>query len=75
MSHSDPSLLMKISYSVIVVLLLYVDDIILTGSNSQISYKSNGDIFISQQKYAKDLLVKAGMESCKSCLTPSKPHT
>ncbi|VVA40824.1 PREDICTED: Retrovirus-related Pol poly from, partial [Prunus dulcis] len=41
----------------------------------QISYKSNGDLFISQQKYAKDLLVKAGMESCRSCPTPSKPHT
>ncbi|KAI5321499.1 hypothetical protein L3X38_030570 [Prunus dulcis] len=102
MSHSDPSLFVKISDSAIVVLLLYVDDIILTGSNShviqevitnlgsvfdlkdlgpftfflglQISYKSNGDLFISQQKYAKDLLVKAGMESCRSCPTPSKPH-
>ncbi|CAL2254016.1 unnamed protein product [Prunus armeniaca] len=103
MSHSDPSLFVKISDSAIVVLLLYVDDIILTGSNSQvieevitdlgsvfdlkdlgpltfflglqISYKSNGDLFISQQKYAKDLLVKAGMKSCRPCLTPSKPHT
>ncbi|CAL2280003.1 unnamed protein product [Prunus armeniaca] len=79
MSHSDPSLFVKISDSAIVVLLLYVDDIILTGSNSQviqeISYKSNGDLFISQQKYAKDLLVKAGMESCRPCPTPSKPHT
>ncbi|KAL6291909.1 hypothetical protein ACE6H2_000051 [Prunus campanulata] len=103
MSHSDPSLFVKISDSAIVVLLLYVDDIILTGSNPhviqevitdlgsvfdlkdlgpltfflglQISYRSNGDLFISQQKYAKDLLVKAGMESCRSCPTPSKPHT
>ncbi|CAL2249145.1 unnamed protein product [Prunus armeniaca] len=102
MSHSDPSLFVKISDSAIIVLLLYVDDIILTGSNShviqevitylgsvfdlkdlgpltfflglQISYKSNGDLFISQQKYAKDLLVKAGMESCRSCPAPSKPH-
>ncbi|KAI5330224.1 hypothetical protein L3X38_029622 [Prunus dulcis] len=79
MSHSDPSLFVKISDSAIVVLLLYVYDIILTGSNShviqEISYKSNADLFISQQKYAKDLLVKAGMESCRSCPTPSKPHT
>lgn len=36
MSHSDQSLLMKISYSAIVVLLLCVDDIILIGSNSQV---------------------------------------
>ncbi|CAL9013534.1 unnamed protein product [Prunus brigantina] len=78
MSHSDPSLFVKISDSAIVVLLLYVDDIILISSNShviqeviidlgsvfdlmdlgpftfflglQISYKSNGDLFINQQK-------------------------
>ena len=26
-------------------------------------------------KYAKDLLKKAGMETCKPTSTPSKPHT
>ncbi|CAL9006485.1 unnamed protein product, partial [Prunus brigantina] len=66
-------------FTAIVVLLLYVDDIILTGSNPQvireISYKSNGDIFVSQQKYATDLLAKSGMSSCKPCPTPLKPHT
>ncbi|CAL9006084.1 unnamed protein product [Prunus brigantina] len=103
MSHNDPSLFVKYSDSAIVVLLLYVDDIILTGSNPQviqevitelgsvfelkdmgtltyflglqISYKSNGDIFVSQQKYATDLLAKSGMSSCKPCPTPLKPHT
>ncbi|VVA32593.1 Hypothetical predicted protein, partial [Prunus dulcis] len=103
MSHSDPSLFVKYSDSAIVVLLLYVDDIILTGSNPQviqeviielgsvfelkdmgiltyflglqISCKSNGDIFVSQQKYATDLLAKSGMSSCKPCPTPLKPHT
>ncbi|CAL2254021.1 unnamed protein product [Prunus armeniaca] len=63
----------------IVVLLLYVDDIILTGSNphivQEISYKFNGDIFVRQQKYATDLLGKSGMSSCKPCPTPLKPHT
>ncbi|CAL9024679.1 unnamed protein product, partial [Prunus brigantina] len=58
-------------FTAIVVLLLYVDDIILTGSNPQ----SNGDIFVSQQKYATDLLAKSGMSSCKPCPTPLKPHT
>lgn len=27
-------------------------------------------IFISQKKYAKDILVRAGMSTCKSCPTP-----
>ncbi|CAL9017153.1 unnamed protein product [Prunus brigantina] len=40
MSHSDPSLFLKYSDSSIVVLLLYVDDIILTESNPQIIHES-----------------------------------
>ncbi|BBH03567.1 hypothetical protein Prudu_014481 [Prunus dulcis] len=42
---------------------------------SEISYNSSGDIFVSQTKYAKDLLHKAGMSSCRACATPCKPHT
>ncbi|KAI5321826.1 hypothetical protein L3X38_030898 [Prunus dulcis] len=85
-----------------VILLLYVDDIILTGSKDslvqevidelsavfemkdmgrltyflglQISYNDNGDIFVCQTKYARDLLAKAGMATCQSCTTPCKPH-
>ena len=41
----------------------------------QITYQENGDLFISQSKYIKDLLKKAGLESCKPCSTPCKPHT
>ncbi|CAL2255541.1 unnamed protein product [Prunus armeniaca] len=41
----------------------------------QISYNSSGDIFVSQTKYVKDLLHKAGMSSCRACATPCKPHT
>ncbi|BBN70178.1 wall associated kinase-like 1, partial [Prunus dulcis] len=40
-----------------------------------VSYVSNGDIFVNQSKYAKELLHKAGMTSCRSCSTPCKPHT
>ncbi|CAN6697433.1 unnamed protein product [Malus baccata var. baccata] len=36
----------------------------------QIQYKENGDIFVNQSKYVKDLIHKAGMESCKPANTP-----
>ncbi|CAN6557283.1 unnamed protein product [Malus baccata var. baccata] len=76
MSQSDTSLFVKHDGTDIVVLLLYVDDIILTGSNkTQVQYKANGDIFIHQSKYARDLLHKAGMDGCKPTATPCKPHT
>ncbi|KAM1797964.1 hypothetical protein ACFX12_032087 [Malus domestica] len=101
-SLSDTSLFVKVDKGDIVLLLLYVDDIILTGSNPitvqvviselaevfdlkdmgrlsyflglQIQYKDDGSLFISQSKYAKDLLKKAAMETCKPTSTPSKPH-
>ena len=41
----------------------------------QIQYKENGDIFINQSKYAKDLIHKVGMDTCKPTTTPCKPHT
>lgn len=40
-----------------------------------IQYKPNGEHFISQSKYAKELIKKANIESYKSSPTPSKPHT
>ncbi|XP_048431488.1 uncharacterized mitochondrial protein AtMg00810-like [Pyrus x bretschneideri] len=101
-SLSDTSLFVKNNGADIIILLLYVDDIILIGSNSvqvqqvihelsevfelkdlgrlsyflglQISYQSNGDIFVNQSKYINDLLHKAGMDSCKPSATPCKPH-
>ena len=85
-----------------VILLLYVDDIIITGSDPttiqfvinnlsavfdikdmgklayflglEVSYKSNGDIFVNQSKYVKYLIHKATMDDCKPCSTPCKPH-
>ncbi|KAB2598442.1 hypothetical protein D8674_001362 [Pyrus ussuriensis x Pyrus communis] len=102
-SLSDSSLFVKVDGGDIILLLLYVDDIILTGSNSlklqsvidaladvfdlkdmgrltyflglHIQYRDDGSLFISQTKYAKDVLHKAGMENCKSTSTPLKPHT
>ncbi|BBG93855.1 transposable element gene [Prunus dulcis] len=102
LSHSDPSLFVKHEGSDVIVLLLYVDDIILTGSNAnlvqtvvddlssvfemkdmgrlayflglQITYPVSGGLFVSQTKYAKDLLHKAGMQSYRACSTSCKPH-
>ncbi|KAM2961779.1 hypothetical protein FF1_031321 [Malus domestica] len=102
-SSSDTSLFVKNDDKDMVILLLYVDDIILTGSNAskvqqviddlagvfdlkdmgrltyflglQIHYKENGDIFVNQSKYVKDLIHKAGMDSCKPANTPCKPHS
>ncbi|XP_068309937.1 uncharacterized mitochondrial protein AtMg00810-like [Pyrus communis] len=73
---SDTSLFVKTQGADVVILLLYVYDIIITGSSSfLITYQANGDLFISQSKYIQDLLKKAGLESCKPCSTPCKPHT
>ncbi|XP_017179084.1 uncharacterized mitochondrial protein AtMg00810-like [Malus domestica] len=100
-SLADPYLFVKHASLGIVVLLLYVDDIILTGSSSsdiatvileltkafdmkdmgqlnyfmglQISYHSNG-LFVSQQKYARDLLARVNMSNSKLCATPCFPY-
>ncbi|XP_028062256.1 uncharacterized protein LOC114265636 [Camellia sinensis] len=56
-SHSNPSLFVKKSSSSITILFIYVDDILLTRSDSH--------------KYVTELLSKVGMLDCKSCATPS----
>lgn len=38
-------------------------------------YKDNGDLFVSQSKYVKELFQKPGIENCKPALTLSKPYT
>ncbi|XP_021822133.1 uncharacterized protein LOC110763616 [Prunus avium] len=101
-SHFDHSFFVKHVGLDSVILKVYVDDIILTGSKDslvqevinelnvvfemkdmgrltyflglQISYNLNGDIFVCQTKYAKDLLAKADMNTCRPCATPCKPH-
>jgi hypothetical protein len=96
-SYADPSLFVKISDHSKVYLLLYVDDIIITGDDEalitqvksalqsefdmkdlgklhfflglEIKYVYNG-LFVSQHKYAKELLHKAGLDDCHTHLTP-----
>lgn len=92
-SYVDPSLFVKTTTTSQVYLLLYVDDIILTGNNEsliaetkatlqqefdmkdlsklhfflglEITYVPSG-LFVSQHKYAKDLLHKAGLDECNT---------
>ncbi|VVA40365.1 PREDICTED: Reverse mRNAase RNA-dependent DNA polymerase, partial [Prunus dulcis] len=40
----------------------------------EVQYHSGGKIFVNQAKYARDLIKKASMDTCKPCSTPSKPH-
>lgn len=90
------------SSSGILVLLLYVDDIILTGSHSplldqfisllsrqfamkdlgQLHYflgvqavRSSDGLYLSQQKYISDLLLKFHMHTCKPIGTPLASRT
>ncbi|CAN6713955.1 unnamed protein product [Malus baccata var. baccata] len=79
---SDSSLFVKVDDGDVILLLLYVDDIILTGSSSHKIQsvitslaESDGSLMVTQSKYAKELLKKAGMETCKPTSTPSKPHS
>ncbi|CAN6724366.1 unnamed protein product [Malus baccata var. baccata] len=39
-----------------------------------IQYQDDGSFFVSQLKYANEILLKAGMDQCKPTSTPSKPH-
>lgn len=97
-SHCDTSLFISKTTSVITILLVYVDDIILTGNSSShinqlithmhsaFSLKELGTLsyfmgisiqpcahgyFLSQPKYAREILQKAGLVDCKPCSSPS----
>jgi hypothetical protein len=101
-SHSDPSLFVRHTPRGLVALLLYVDDIVITGSDSsgiheviselslvfdmkdlgslsyflglEIAQLEHG-IFLSQTKYATDLLAKCGLDTIKACNSPCLPHS
>lgn len=96
-SIKDPSLFIYQRDKDIIMLLLYVDDMLLTGNSStvlnrlldelnkqfcmkdlgrmhyflgvQATFHASG-MFLSQERYAKDLLAVAGMSDCTAVATP-----
>ncbi|XP_018507040.2 uncharacterized mitochondrial protein AtMg00810-like [Pyrus x bretschneideri] len=100
-TYADSSLFVKTVGTSVVILLLYVDDIIITGSATQainaviqslthefdikdlgplhyflgiqIVQKEDG-VFLSQDKYVTDLLLKSEMLLSKPCATPCLPY-
>jgi hypothetical protein len=95
--HSDPNVYTKKVGSHLIILFLYVDDLILTSSDSKILnhvktslkkkfemtdlgflhyflglqvLQTNEGIFLSQSKYACDLLHRFHMEDCKQAPSP-----
>jgi hypothetical protein len=95
-SIADPNLYIKIVQNHPVIIVLYVDDLSLTGEENLIAqtkrelstefemkdlglmhyflglevWQKPGEIFLSQGKYAVDVLRRFGMMDCKSMSTP-----
>ncbi|KAH9706324.1 retrovirus-related pol polyprotein from transposon RE1 [Citrus sinensis] len=68
-SKADTSLFFKEVQGSMILILIYVDDILITGPDNEVSYAENC-IYLSQKKYILDLLSKANMQNCKGCDTP-----
>ncbi|GJW29917.1 reverse transcriptase domain-containing protein [Tanacetum coccineum] len=66
-SKSDFSLFIKDKDGVFIVLLIYVDDIVITGIKV---LESNGNLYLSQRKYCLELSTDFGMMACKPYGTP-----
>ncbi|XP_015950729.2 uncharacterized mitochondrial protein AtMg00810-like [Arachis duranensis] len=80
---SDVSVFTKFDTNATTFVLVYVDDMIITGSSTsamtvvvnqlnciQVSKTKGGGLLLSQEKYDNDLLGKAGMTGYKPCKTP-----
>ncbi|KAH9680669.1 retrovirus-related pol polyprotein from transposon RE1 [Citrus sinensis] len=68
-SKDDTSLFFKEVQGSMILILIYVDDILITGPDNEVSYAEDC-IHLSQKKYILDLLSKADMQNCKGCDTP-----
>ena len=100
-SNSDHTLFLKYNREKIIVLIVYVDDIIVTGNDPEekvalqdhlaqefemkdlgsLKYflgievsRSKKGIFLSQRKYALDLLNETGMSACSPISTPMEEN-
>ncbi|PKU81159.1 Retrovirus-related Pol polyprotein from transposon TNT 1-94 [Dendrobium catenatum] len=101
-SQADPSLLIYRKNQIQIFLLIYVDDILITGNDSkhihsilsklslQFSMKHLGDVheflgininktdnsyFLSQAKYANNILLQADMQHCNALANPTCTKT
>ena len=97
-SRADTSLFVFTNVSCIMYLLVYVDDLILTGNDEtaianfisrlnhefsikdlgyflglEVTYLDNG-LFLTQSKYASDILTRADLYDSKPASTPLPPH-
>ncbi|RVW66315.1 Retrovirus-related Pol polyprotein from transposon TNT 1-94 [Vitis vinifera] len=61
-----------ISSSMCIYLVVYVDDIVITGSDQDA--QSSSGVVLSQRKYALDILEETGMLDCKPVDTPMDPN-
>ncbi|XP_028067628.1 uncharacterized protein LOC114270361 [Camellia sinensis] len=59
---------------VTILLLLYVDDMIITGDDTEISHDPSG-YFLSQATYTSDLVACASLTDCKIASTTIDPKT
>ncbi|RVW73205.1 Retrovirus-related Pol polyprotein from transposon RE2 [Vitis vinifera] len=58
--------------SLCIYLVVYVDDIVITGSDQDA--QSSSGVVLSQRKYALDILEETGMLDCKPVDTPMDPN-
>ncbi|OMO72757.1 hypothetical protein CCACVL1_17615 [Corchorus capsularis] len=64
-SPSEPTLYIRSVEADLLIVSLYVDDLLVLGSNQDMH-----GIFIGQQKYTKEILKKFKMDNCKAVGTP-----
>ncbi|GJX62715.1 ribonuclease H-like domain-containing protein [Tanacetum coccineum] len=72
-SVNDFSLFIKNDQDIVLILLVYVDDIVITGNNLDEITKFKqflSGICLTQRKYCTELLSEFGMLACKPCSTP-----